>query len=271
MRHPYIRRTRRPYIRRPRRPAAGSPVSAFRLTRLSLPFALVFLVLGLLATVQWRAQAAVSPAAAPSSQSRDLSALTIQRLEAEQKELKEQLATLEKKAAQYQQVATPGKESLQEIQQDLARQKMLAGITPVNGPGVKVRLDDSPRTPPPTGDVNDYIIHDYQLRDVVTALWRAGAEAIALNGERIVGTSSIYCVGSTILVNSTRLSPAYEVLAIGDPAKLEKALAEDPALNGVKNQAKTYGVSIGWEKAGSISVPALSGGYATKYLGARQQ
>ena len=246
-------------------------MNAFQSSRLSLPFALVFLVLGLLATVQWRTQAAVSATTTSPDQSRDLSALTIQRLEAEQKELKDQLAGLEKKAAQYQQLTTSGKESLQDLQQELVRQKMLAGITPLKGPGVKVRLDDSQRTPPPNADVNNYIIHDYQLRDVVTALWRAGAEAISLNGERIVGTSSIYCVGSTILVNSTRLSPAYEFLAIGDPAKLEKALAEDPALNGVKNQAKTYAVSIAWEKAGSVSVPAFSGGYATKYLGARQQ
>lgn len=247
-------------------------MTALRLNRISFSLALVFLVLGLLATVQWRAQAAATHIvlAAP-SQGRDLSVITIQRLEAEQKELKERLASLEKEAALYQPAAVPGKESLQDLQDEIARQKAIAGITPLRGPGIRIRLDDSQRNPPPKADVNNYIIHDYQLRDVVTALWRAGAEAISLNGERIVGTSSIYCVGSTILVNSTRLSPAYEVIAIGDPAKLEKAIAEDATLNPVKEQAKSFGVSIQWEKTGSLTVPAYSSGYASKYLGPSQR
>ena len=54
---------------------------------------------------------------------------------------------------------------------------------------------------------------------MLNLLWLAGAEAVSLNGERVVATTSIYCVGSTILVNDTRLSPPYEFLAIGDPAR----------------------------------------------------
>lgn len=246
-------------------------MSALRISRLSFSFSIVFLVLGLLATVQWRAQAAPPPAAAAPGQSRDLSTVTIQRLEAEQRELKDQLAALEKQAAQYQKPTSLGKESLQELQQDLARQKVIAGITPLQGAGVKVKLDDSQRNPPPNADVNNYIIHDYQLRDVVTALWRSGAEAISLNGERIVGTSSIYCVGSTILVNDTRLSPPYEITAIGDPAKLDKALSDDPTLSSVKEQARTYGVSVAWEKSAAATVPTFSGGYAPKYLAPSQR
>lgn len=243
---------------------------AFQLNRISYSFAVVFLLLGFLATVQWRAQSA-APVQASANQSRDLSAVTIERLEADQKELKERLATLENTAAEYQNRSTPGKESLQDLQDELTRQKLVAGLVPLKGVGVKVVLDDSQRTPPPNADVNDYIIHDYQLRDVVTALWRAGAEAVSLNGERIVGTSSIYCVGSTILVNSTRLSPAYEIVAIGDPARLEKALAEDTTLNSIKDQAKNFGVSVSWEKADNAAVPAFSSGYATKFLAPSQQ
>lgn len=246
-------------------------MSALRISRVSYSCSIVLLVLGLLATVQWRAQAAPPDALAGPGQSRDPSSLTIQRLEAEQKDLKDQLAALEKKAAQYQKAATPGKESLQDLQQELARQKVIAGITPLKGPGVMVKLDDSQRNPPPNADVNSYIIHDYQLRDTVAALWRAGAEAISLNGERIVGTSSIYCVGSTILVNSTRLSPPYEFTAIGDPAKLDKAISEDPTLSSIKEQARGFGVSMTWEKASAGSVPAFSGGYAPKYLSPSQR
>ena len=74
-----------------------------------------------------------------------------------------------------------------------------------------------PPSPCPLGDdAANYLIHDFELRDVASLLWLAGAEAVAINDERLVASTSIYCVGSTIIVNNTRLSPPYEIRALGN-------------------------------------------------------
>ena len=69
------------------------------------------------------------------------------------------------------------------------------------------------------------------IRDLVVALWHAGAEAIAINGERLVATSSIYGVGSSVLVNTAFLSPPFRLEAIG-PGDLEARFRSDPAYLG---------------------------------------
>ena len=66
-----------------------------------------------------------------------------------------------------------------------------------------------------------YIIHDDDLLRVINELRAAGAEAIAINGERIVAMSEIRCAGPTLSVNNNRSAPPYEIKAIGNPNNLE--------------------------------------------------
>ncbi len=70
---------------------------------------------------------------------------------------------------------------------------------------------------PPDGNESDYLVGSRDIRAVVEELWRAGAEAIAVNGERITPTSAIIDVGSSLLVNSAYLTPPYQVTALGPP------------------------------------------------------
>jgi len=97
----------------------------------------------------------------------------------------------------------------------LAGMSTLAGLSPMAGPGLRVTLDDSSLRQSPTGNINDLVIHSQDVQAVVNALWRAGAEAIAVNDERVVGTSAVLCVGNTLLINGTVHSPPYRVAAIG--------------------------------------------------------
>ena len=75
-----------------------------------------------------------------------------------------------------------------------------------------------------TDDPNRYIIHYENLLYLVNDLRNAGAEGISINGQRIVVSSEIRCVGNVILVNTTRLAPPFEISAIGDPKALELSL-----------------------------------------------
>ncbi len=67
-------------------------------------------------------------------------------------------------------------------------------------------------------------MHDIDIQALVNELWAAGAEAISVNDQRIVGRSSIRCVGPTILVNTNRLASPYVIKAIGPGADIEGGL-----------------------------------------------
>lgn len=196
---------------------------------------------------------------------RNLSIATIQRLEEEQKSLKEAIASLRGQIVALQEQAIQGASNLAIINQELERQRLVAGLLPLQGPGVQVTLDDSARPIPAGEDPANYLIHDYELRDVVNLLWLAGAEAIAINGERVVANTSIYCVGSTIIVNSARLSPPYEIRAIGDASFLEETLRDLSVLKRLKSKAQLYGVQFRWTQVRDLTIPAYTGSVAIKY------
>jgi len=117
-----------------------------------------------------------------------------------------------------------GAESLEAM---LAQTKLFAGLTAVRGPGVVVTLNDSPkRNPSETRQevISNYLVHDSDIRAVVNELFASGAEAISINGQRLIASSSIRCVGPVVLVNSVQVAVPYVIKAIGNPENLEKAL-----------------------------------------------
>ena len=101
----------------------------------------------------------------------------------------------------------------------LATVQLLAGVTPVTGPGVSVELNDSEALTREADDPGRVQDRDVQL--VVNGLWHAGAEAVAVNGIRLTSTSAIRAAGRAILVDYRPVLPPYRVDAIGDPATLQ--------------------------------------------------
>ena len=221
------------------------------------------LVGGALLSTRWQAQpeanlAVSSPITRQSEP--EIVAATIARLEAEQAELKARIADMRRRIGELQSSSTQGASSQNEVNGRIEQARIGSGMTALEGPGIVATLNDSTdSTVPPNEDPANYIIHDYDLRDVLNALWAAGAEAISLNGERLVSTSSLYCVGTTILCNATRLSPPYEVRAIGDPEALEAAVRNAPQMEKLNQRALIYDIPITVEQRESVEVPAYSG------------
>ncbi len=224
---------------------------------------LVALILGLFLSMEWQAPVARAPIT--SDYPRELSRDTIRRLEAEQKDLKQAIADLRAELATLQKDAAGRKSALAGLNTELDSQRMLAGMVPLVGPGIQVILDDSSVKSIPSGeDASHYIVHDYDIRDVVSLLWQAGAEAIAISGERVVASTSIYCVGSTILVNDTRMSPPYRVVAIGPPT-MEEWLNSPARLQKLKQDVRQYGVQLKITQEKNLSVPAFTGRFTTRF------
>ncbi len=232
--------------------------------RTGLILGVLSLALGMLFVAQLQSKPRQPVATTESRQ--EMAATTIKHLEQEQAELKKLIGEYRAQAAAQQKLAASETSTLSGISQELDQQKVLAGMTPLRGRGVKVSLDDSAATKiPQDDDPSLYIVHEYQLRDVLNLLWLVGAEAVSLNGERIVATTSIYCVGSTILVNDTRLSPPYEFLAIGDPVALEAAFNDPASLKALKARVAAYGLQLAVARQGQVLVPAYSGSLGVKY------
>ncbi|HEX5569328.1 MAG TPA: DUF881 domain-containing protein [Streptomyces sp.] len=108
---------------------------------------------------------------------------------------------------------------------------LLAGAVPVEGPGVKLVVDDAedtgrsegggPRQSTSFADTGR--VRDRDLQRVVNGLWGAGAEAIAVNGQRLTALSAIRAAGDAILVDNKPLAPPYTLLAVGDGQRLSTA------------------------------------------------
>ena len=86
-----------------------------------------------------------------------------------------------------------------------------------------------------------------------------------MNDERIVATTSIYCVGSTVMVNDTRLSPPYLIQAVGNSIAQEDVLRNPAYLREIKRRAEFYGVEFKVNKIGMLTLPAYKGGFPTHY------
>lgn len=180
--------------------------------------------------------------------------------------IKDQNVQLQKELAdikvRYERLAkrqmTGSRGSSKDYQRIVDEAKLFGGMVGAHGPGVVVVLRDSPkRNPSETGQaqIEGYIVHDADIRNVVNELYASGAEVISVNGQRIVGNSSIRCVGPVVLINSTQVAPPFVIKAIGKPDVLAKAL-ELPG--GVADELFLYDM-IEVTKEQDIAVPAYSG------------
>ena len=142
----------------------------------------------------------------------------------------------------------------------LRQASLAAGTLPVRGPGLRVVLDDSTQTSAP--NVNDLVIHSQDVQAVVNALWRSGAEAIAVNGQRVVSTSAVECVGNTLLLDGSVFSPPYVVVGIGaDQGRFQA----DALVQELGVEAATYGLQFDVSSAGEMTVPAFTGKLVPRY------
>jgi len=111
---------------------------------------------------------------------------------------------------------------LKDLWDELNYAKIIAGLTDVEGPGIVVKLDDAAIRK--SDDPTLLIIHDADIRIILNELKKAGAQAISINGERIVVTSEQLCAGPTIRINKEVYSVPYKINVIGDPEALYYSL-----------------------------------------------
>lgn len=221
---------------------------------------IVSFILGLLLAAQFRTQQTIK-AATPSKRLDEL-AVTLTEVEKEKDKMREEINDLRQKIQDYEKIATEGKSLMGAIKEELDKTRVMAGLTAVQGPGVIVKLQDSLIKAQPGEDPNMYLIHQEDILQVRNELFAAGAEAISINGQRMVSTSEVRCVGPTVIVNGTRLAPPYEISAIGNAKDLETALIMQ---GGIAELLEPVGIKLKIRKENNIQIPAYSGSLSFKY------
>ncbi len=146
--------------------------------------------------------------------------------------------------------------------QEMGRAELLAGLTDVTGPGVILRLEDSQAAMVEGADEASYIIHDSDMLMIINELRSAGAEAISINGHRLVSTSEIRCAGSVVSVNNTRTAAPFNIRAIGSPETLYNALM---MRGGVVDILKRWKIEISVTQEEKLSIGRYDGLVAFAY------
>ena len=146
---------------------------------------------------------------------------------------------------------------------ELSQARAQMGLLPAEGPGLVVTLDDSSQRVSPSGNANDLVIHSQDVQAVANGLWAAGTEALAVNGQRVVPTSAILCVGNTLLINGTVHSPPYRFAAIG--TGLRDAFLADPLVERFAEDAKRFQLRFSVENREAVTVPAYKGTIAVHF------
>lgn len=162
----------------------------------------------------------------------------------------------------YRSEAAESSDGANTLKKELDNALMLAGLTTVEGSGVTVTISDSKAKVAEGEDPSSYIVHDTDLRTVANELFTAGAEAVSINDERLISTSSVRCVGNTILVNNKRCAPPFVIKAIGDPASLEAGLN---IREGIIDILKLYKIEVNVTKTSKVKIEKYSGAVNFKY------
>jgi uncharacterized protein YlxW (UPF0749 family) len=136
-------------------------------------------------------------------------------------DMRTRLATLQAESAALQTKQLRSDTSARALLDNISLLGVKAGTLAVRGPGVRVVADDAPGADSARNEVLDS-----DLQKLVNGLWEAGAEAIALNGQRLTNLSTIRLAGGAITVNARSLRRPYVVTAIGDKDTLPARFAE---------------------------------------------
>lgn len=161
--------------------------------------------------------------------------------------------------------ATKNDANSSKTEEELKTANKLLGLTDVTGPGVTITIADSKiETSQTIGEiyVKYLLVHSTDLIQVVNELKNAGAEAISINDERIVLTTSITCDGNVVLINGEKVGSPFVIKAIGYPERLLGLTRPGGFLETMKKD----GIEIEIKKSDKITIEKYNGVLKSKYL-----
>ena len=162
--------------------------------------------------------------------------------------------------------ATQNDTTSQAKQEEIKQNNMLLGMTDVQGQGVEITLKDNLTAINDSLSFlnpSDVIVHNGDLIEVVNALKNAGAEAISVNGQRIVSSTSISCEGTVININGEKIGSPFTIKAIGNSLLLYSALVR---AGWFVERLNSTGIQTVVKQSENIEIPKYTGVISSKNL-----
>lgn len=232
----------------------------------SLFYAIIFLIIGFVVggfiAVQITTTRTIARSTNPVQPALEL-ADTIDNMKVEQAELKSRIIELRADVDKKEDVIESRRSTSKELTGELTQFKKIVGLTAMYGEGVVIKLDDGnyEGLKDRNDFKNDAIIHSTDILDIINMLWAAGAEAIAVNNERVVSTTSINCIVNTILVNESHVGTPLEIKAIGDKAELASFMKDPGRLIDLHERQNDYGLIFEVSEEDEVILDSYSGTY----------
>lgn len=156
---------------------------------------------------------------------------------------------------EYQSNSATNSELIASMQETLKQLSISSGTENLKGEGVVIVLTDGNKALEP--DLRqDSLVHDSDVLTVVNELKAAGAEAISVNGQRIIAISAIRCVGPVIQINYQKVAAPFTIKAIGNAQYLESALN---IKNGVADLLKEIGIGVKITREKDVKIQKYDG------------
>lgn len=141
------------------------------------------------------------------------------------------------------------------------------GLTEITGEGLEITLDDSSLVKRTESELTDAgLIQASDLRDVVNVLNAAKTDAVAINNQRIIATTSIASVGTTILVNNSHISPPFVINAVGDQEIMLQRLLNKILLPDLYEKRANSKIKFDIMRRGRITIGIYNGDLKVSYL-----
>lgn len=175
----------------------------------------------------------------------------------------QELSESEKQLSSIRQEATQNDTTASAKQEQIRENNMLLGTVDVQGPGLQITLADNNTAAITAIDPSLVLVHYDDVLQVINALNNAGAEAISINGQRVITTTAITCEGNVIKVNGEKISSPIVIKAIGSQGALYGAMTMS---GGYLDILDDWGVIVDIKQEDNIIVEKYNGIISYKYV-----
>lgn len=176
--------------------------------------------------------------------------------------LYKQLEDAEKKLEETRTQAISGNKEDTNSELELKENNLLLGLSEMQGEGIIIVLDDNRNTEEDELNVSQYLVHEEDLLQVINELFNAGAEAISINGHRVVNSTAVLCDGNIIRVNGQVITVPITIKAISSKAIYNTLIRPGGYLQIMANQ----GVIVTIDSSNNVTIPKYDGVYNYSHL-----
>src|SRR5690349_1578150 len=184
-------------------------------------------------------------------------------------DLQSRVAELNKQVGQLSRQVSDSQVTELQHQVDLLRGP--SGFSAMTGPGLTVVLNDAPKSEidaaaePGGVSQDELVVHQQDIQAVVNALWAGGAEAMTLQGQRVISTTGIKCVGNTVVLHGVPYSPPYRIAAVGNIPDLQGSLNASVYVQAYLEFVDAFELGYQVTPSASLKMPAYNGAATLKY------